>query len=578
MVRQELQNLQDLIKDVIRQRNEAIQACVPNDLKPYKVRKPRNQEEIEKLKAEYGDMLFVRRVKVDEKCSCGEGYTALPSPNCEQCAGTGTIPNGDVKCPHCTKCGVGKKSSVKRLPPPEGDGRWYCWHCGWKDTRAAEFGEVLVEGKPTKAKIERAIKLLHDEAVANGTYVCQYCNGTKRVQVTKICPCTKRAKYSQSCPKCGGSGQFKGFDDRYCLRQPFNMNSIDQLRNYAIARGHKLPRTMGRDGLQQLWQMTGDQVYKIASECKVFDQIAGFGTSLGISAIGDDIVRVHTQFMFTSADGRITSKNPNISAAPPPEKYPEIAAAWHKCIAWKPSDTTTLVRVVFDNIHYWTFGIEARDETWLGALQYGSLEWWLLTTAQIKTEPEKVGEQADEMYSTTQYAMAREILFGFMRERSANSIHQRNRHLFSGVGIIEHLLNLLVRQFPRAVEFKGMIARQAHKQKFLMSKFGYRRDFYNVMRSDRDGNYHGTTDLSHAVSFLPSNHAYCTMALALRGSAPGMHLVNVYDDGFLFEINNGWLPNLNDISNAISKCAAAGILILPNSEIWIPGVSIEVME
>lgn len=562
MVREKIQDLQDLIKNSIRSKNEEIQACVPSDLKPYKIRKPRNAEEIEKLKEEYKSDLFVRRVKVDEKCSCAEGYTAVPVPGCQECQGTGLRLIGTTRCV-CTKC---TKKSLKQL-----DGRWTCVSCGWVDIQP-EFGGKPVSGKVTKPKLLTAMKTIHDEDIATGKYVCPKCQGAREMQATKTCVCTKRMKYDSNCVKCHGTGIFKGFDDRYCIRQPFNLNSYDQLKNYAIARNHRIPYGgLGRDGLQQLARQTGDPVYRLAYEVRLFDQIAGFGTQLGISSLGpDEIVRVHTQFMFTSGDGKITTKNPNINASPNPIKYPEIAAAWRQCVA-SGSTGWKMIRATFEDIHYWTFGLEAQDEVWLSAIRIG-FEDWLLKAGNVRPD--------GATYSLQQIAMAKSAIFGFMRERSATWIHQRNRHLFSSLGMVEHLLGVLIRNFPRSVEFKGLIARQAHKQKFLMSKFGYRRDFYNIIHQDRNLGYSAASDLSNAVSFLPSNHAYSTMALSLRwlDEVRDIELINVYEDGFLFEIaGEYWVDHLKPIEDGLSEMANAGILEHPSGEAFSLRVKVETL-
>ncbi len=160
-------------------------------------------------------------------------------------------------------------------------------------------------------------------------------------------------------------------------------------------------------------------------------------------------------------------------------------------------------------------------------------ENWLFEIAKFKRSVQGTGAIAA-------------IYRAFMRGEPPSTVYARNRHLFTAPDMVAYLIAILEKNFPRCVEYKRMIANQAHKQGFLRSKFGYERQFYSVFRR-RDGGMDQSTDYSNAVSFNARNNAACTLALfAMAVPAHGKIVaptMSIYGpDGFLLEVDNTSTP------------------------------------
>lgn len=543
-----LQDLQDFIKGEIVKANSSIQDLVPPDLKPYKERKPRSDKELESLVAEHGVNLFKQSgIWSEEKCECGEKSIGQPAPGCPDCAGTGTEITGTKACPGCRK---------HTIEPDGSKTNWTCTSCGWVDTRPMEFGR-----KDTK----KSVKLVHDEDLATGKYVCKTCKGAREVANEKPCGCSKRITYDPMCPHCKGSGTVREKVDRWCIRQAFNPNSHDQLKRYAVAKNHNIPKSgLGREGLAQLARQTGDAVYRTVHSIKVLESIAGATTPLtSIASITDaEVIRVHPQFVFT-ADGSIASRSPSLKPPDLNHRYPGLAEAWSRCIAPNPTDTTQLVSVSLGpGTDIELFALEARDE---GLMSIASMStWWLLNTAKIKP----LGNNSVD-WSSTQYAMARQIWKAFLSHLPERTVYERNRNLFDSPEVPGWLLRTLEFHFPRSVEYRTMIANQAHKQGILRSRFGFERQFYNVLRS-RDSGYVAGLDYHDAVSFNWRNHQACSLRL-LGLKAPGdWQLVNVLDDSLVYEVSSGSQADFDwTINTGLTK---------PDGSPWMPRLSCELVK
>lgn len=538
-----LGDLQDFIRDEIVKANGEIQAQVPPDLKPYKELGPRAgaESKIEGLKEEHGENLFqAKGIWSEDKCPCAEKTLGAPAPGCQECHGTGIEIIGLKSCPGC------KKHSL--VPSSSG---WNCEWCKWIDTRPMEFGR-----KDTK----KSVKLVHDEDLATGKYVCPTCKGAREVANEKPCGCTKRVTYDPMCPSCKGAGIIRQKVDRWCIRSPFNPNSPDQLKRYATARGHTPPRSgFGRDGLAQLARQTGDQVYRIAHSIKVLEVISGAAKPLS-EAVGiteSEVIRVHPQFMFTSGDGRVTTRNPDLGLRPPDHKYPGLAERWKAITAAYPTPETMIIEVHFVNAELELFACEARDETIFQIAPQA--DEWLTETAKLR------GRIAP--------AAASVIWQAFMCDRGPKACFERNRHLFSGADSVDYLLKVIEFNFPRSVEYRRMQANTAHKQGYLRSRFGFERQFYNVLRAPPPGssaNYAAGSDYQNAIAFIHRNHLACILRCAADFAPSGWQLVNVLDGVLVYEV----LRTPGETVPGWDRPVVTGVLKRPDGCDWIPRIEV----
>jgi hypothetical protein len=112
-----------------------------------------------------------------------------------------------------------------------------------------------------------------------------------------------------------------------------------------------------------------------------------------------------------------------------------------------------------------------------------------------------------------------------------------NKHAFSSLEQPKAILNLLRRLFPEVFAWQDYIKELAHKQTYLLSRYGYIRRFWDVydfrlLQSYRtakneyekifktsDGKYWSRTDgqqVKEAIAFLPANNAFSKKKEAMR--------------------------------------------------------------
>lgn len=561
MSRAAMGNLQDFVKSEINGANAKVQDLIPPDLKPYTERRPRSEAETEKLRADYGDALFVRQVYSEDKCECGKSTFGEPAAGCGECHGTGNTEGPRTKCKKCAKHSI--------VQPHGTVERWTCEWCEWIDTvTVEELSEYYrIHNKPRPKNMKSFFKMRHDDDIRSERYKCPACKGEGKTDTAKPCVCTKRFVYDVLCEKCHGKGLTKGMVPRFCIRLPFNANSPDQLKKYAQSRNHAVPKSgMGREGLAQLARQTGDPVYSVVHGMKVLEAIGGVMAPLtalnSLLENPDDTERIHSNFMFVDAAGAISARNPDIITKPPAHKYPGLAELWDKCLVTRPTETTRLIHLDFGPIELECFALEALDEGLLSIVP--NAEEWLLEHAKFKKTAQGTGAVAS-------------IFKGFIRATPPDSIFRQNRHLFAAADTVAYLLSTLERQFPRAVEYRRMIANQAHRQGNLRSRFGYERQFFGVIRRGREtGNPEPGADYQNAVSFTARNHAACVLAIAAMTFqrpyvATWFQMITPTEgpfgpNGFLAEVSSDFVPTLDPTETHV--------LTTPNGQPWRPTITI----
>lgn len=555
-----LGHMQDFITDEIKQFTTDMQQQVPIDMRMWRERKPRSPEEAVKLQEEHGVNWVVKDARLEDKCKCAEVTVGAPAPGCSECRGTGEIAGKTVKCSKC-------QSRHSLLKPDSNEPRWTCERCGWKDSLtptelAAHFEKT---GKPKN--IKSFMKMIHDDDLRSGRYVCPQCKGEASVTVAAHCPCTKRMTYKPDCPDCKGKGVMITQGHRYYIAQPFNPNSYEQLKQYAQARNYKIPRAgFGREGVSQLARQTGDPVFRFTHDIKTLESIAGAMAPLTSAAAILDrhgVERIKTHFMFTDAAGMVSSKDPDIMTAPPAHKYPGLAEQWRKCLAVRPTETTRLVRLYFGPLELQMFALEAQDEALL-TIASGDAEDWLLTFAKFKKTVQGTGAIAA-------------VFAAFIRAIPAVTVYQRNRHLFTGPDMPAYLLGMLETTFPRSVAYRDQQAAIAQRQGYLRSKFGFERQFYAVYRRSRfnAGKSESGADYSNAVSFVARNHTACVLSIVASGPSVRDCLVSPTmspfgPDGLLVEVGREVIVEVPEVNTVV--------LVLPDGKPWVPIITVKEFE
>ena len=560
MSRSAIGDMQDEIKKMVTEINARIQTLVPDDLKPYTERKPRNDSEVAKLVDQYGSALFKTEKLKDVPCECGTESLGMPAPACPTCGGSGQTEHAPIKCKKCAKHKLHK--------PDETHERWYCEHCEWSNQMTPEAMEAYIveNGKPKK--LSTFFRMRHDDDIRANRYLCPVCKNEGKQPNLHQCSCTKRFNYDPYCTKCHGKGTYKATVPTYCIRAPFNPNSHDQLKRYAQAHRHNIPKSgLGRDGIAQLARQKGDPLYVAIHDIKMLESVAGvMAPLLSIASVkedGDDIERIHTHFMYTDAAGAISSVDPDIITPPPAHRYPKLAELWSKCLVSNPTPDTHLERIEYGPLELEMFALEAQDGGLLAVVPHAYD--FLLDISKFRRSTHSRGAIAA-------------IYRAFIEGAAAQPVYQRYRHLFQGPDTVAYLLGKLESTFPRCVEYRRMQANQAHKNGFLRSRFGFQREFYAVLRR-REGSSDKLdpgSDYGNAVSFVARNHAACVIAMAIHGLPPEVHLISPIENefgpcGLLVEVPN-------ELTGAWSIPRPAPGLTTPSNEVWAaaPPVSLEI--
>ena len=269
------------------------------------------------------------------------------------------------------------------------------------------------------------------------------------------------------------------------------------------------------------------------------------------------MIRVHPQFMFTSADGRITTRNPDLGLRPPDHKYPGLAEKWKAITAAYPTPETMLVEAHFVNAELELFACEAKDAALMSIAPHH--EDWLTTTANLR------GRIAP--------AAASVVWEAFACDRGPRATYERNRHLFSGAEAVDYLLKVIEYNFPRSVEYRRMQANTAHKQGYLRSRFGFERQFYNVLRPPAPGssaNYQAGSDYQNAIAFLHRNHLACVCRIAADFAPRSWQLVNVLADTLVYEVPRLGGHEVPEWTTPV----VTGVIKTPDGTDWIPRIEV----
>ncbi len=309
-------------------------------------------------------------------------------------------------------------------------------------------------------------------------------------------------------------------------------HKVPQVRN----KQKELKDNTGAKELEKLFKATDDPVYSHLVEIGKLKKL--YGTYYKGWAVRNGFV--HTTFgVANTGTGQLSSVAPNIQNAP---KHSNLAKEFRGCIMAKPG--RMLVEIDKKSFHAQTLAFEAHDKAYarLAALDVHSymtahrlklpdakalLSWsdkdmkaWI---KEKKADPFVYKNEAVPNYPqglTFQQVRdykSKKVILGIGFCQGALSIFEQNPEGYNNKAEVQQFLDLFKVTFPDVAKFQQSITQLAHKQTYLISRWGYIRRFYDTFQWDPKkwnvfngsmGDWGHGDDFEAAVAFLPANDAF----------------------------------------------------------------------
>lgn len=352
---------------------------------------------------------------------------------------------------------------------------------------------------------------------------------------------------------------------RWCRVYDFNPNSSQQLLAYMKAKKHKPPKgkvedeegnakdTTAKKELQRLAHRTGDGFYLKVIEYRELSKMRGTYID-GFKPQADGAV--HTTFTFDTGTGQLTSRNPNIQNFP---KHGRLAKAVRGMVAARDRDI--IVEADFKSYHVLTTGFEAEDAQYMRMARLDMHTY--VAGCILKTWDPNIREESDESLLDRFAWFKKDADRKRVRDKQAKPtdlgvgfgmkyrrLYQENMEYFDGEREAKKFWYGLADLWPKVIckcevgqkciAWQHRIRDLAHRQQFLLSRFGHLRRFYEVYRWDHTRlNWAPGDQAEEAVAFLPANHAFgnireCMKQQRRLGLDERFGLVNTVHDSFVY--------------------------------------------
>lgn len=307
---------------------------------------------------------------------------------------------------------------------------------------------------------------------------------------------------------------------------------VPQVRN----KQKEMKDNTGAKELEKLFKSTGDPVYKHLVEIGKLKKL--YGTYYKGWHVRDGYV--HTTFgLADTGTGQLSSVDPNIQNAP---KHSQLAKEFRGCIMAKPG--RKLVEIDKKAFHAQTLAFEAKDKAYarLAAIDVHSymtahrlklpeakslLSWsdvdmmaWIKTKKKESTiyKSEAVPNYPDGLtFQQVRDYKSKKVILGIGFCQGALSIFEQNPEGYKDKKEVQTFLDLFGSIFDGVKKFQTEITQLAHKQTYLISRWGYIRRFYDVFQwapnkwntfTGSAGDWAHGDDYEAAVAFLPANDAF----------------------------------------------------------------------
>jgi len=299
----------------------------------------------------------------------------------------------------------------------------------------------------------------------------------------------------------------------------------------------ELKDNTGAKELEKLYKETGDLVFRLLVEIGKLKKL--YGTYYkGWNVIDGG---VHTTFgLADTGTGQLSSVDPNVQNAP---KHGDLAKVFRTCV--KARSGKVLIEIDKKSFHAQTLALAARDKAYarLSAIDVHSFmtahrlklkeakdllswsdkdmnDWFSMMKADEKTiyKAEAVPNIPDGLtFQQVRDYKSKRVILGIGFCQGAGSILDQNPESYKDKREVQTFLDLFGDLFPDVRKFQAEITKLAHKQTYLISKWGYIRRFYDVFKWNSKkwnefagsmGDWEHGDEFEAAVAFLPANHAF----------------------------------------------------------------------
>jgi uracil-DNA glycosylase family 4 len=300
----------------------------------------------------------------------------------------------------------------------------------------------------------------------------------------------------------------------------------------------ELKDNTGAKEMEKLAKATGDPVFGMLVEISKLKKFGGtYYTGL------KEQIRngyIHSTFnLADTATGQLSSTEPNVQNFP---KHGDLAKEFRMAICAKPG--RRLIEIDKKSFHAQTLAFEAKDHAYarLSAIDVHSYmtafrlklpeakdlmswsdkdlkEWF----KKMKADPRLYPAEAIPNYPngcTFQQVRdykSKRVILGIGFSQGARSIFEQNPESYKSSKEVEEFLTLFKETFSGVTKFQKEITQLAHKQTYLISRWGYIRRFYDVFKWDSSkwnkftnsmGDWSQGDDFESAVAFFPANDAF----------------------------------------------------------------------
>jgi uracil-DNA glycosylase family 4 len=300
----------------------------------------------------------------------------------------------------------------------------------------------------------------------------------------------------------------------------------------------ELKDNTGAKEMEKLAKATGDPVFGMLVEISKLKKFGGtYYTGL------KEQIRsgyIHSTFnLADTATGQLSSTEPNVQNFP---KHGDLAKEFRMAICAKPGKR--LIEIDKKSFHAQTLAFEAKDHAYarLSAIDVHSymtafrlklpeakdlmswsdkdLKLWI---KEKKNDTRLYPAEAIPNYTSgctfqqVRDYKSKRVILGIGFSQGARSIYEQNPESYKSAKEVQEFLDLFSETFPQVRKYQKEITQLAHKQTYLISRWGYIRRFYDVFKWDSSkwnkftnsmGDWSQGDDFESAVAFFPANDAF----------------------------------------------------------------------
>lgn len=384
------------------------------------------------------------------------------------------------------------------------------------------------------------------------------------IQEEEKCRCSKTKR--AACLECAGTGLIPvgTVEVRWAQLTEFNPNSSHQVKRFMRFMKHPIPKHAKRvdesgeaaettevKELERLWTKTKHPIYPLLIQKRQLSKVEGTYVE-GWAPAKDG--RVHTTFTFRPATWQTSSREPNVQNGLKHGKSPfqrTLAKGFNSMIHAQPGHK--LVNIDAKSFHAQTTACEFGLPDYL---RLAKIDIHSFVTCHYLRLPERIGlyERSDEEMKAIFKRLKKDETFKFTRDYKAKrtilgiqfamfyrKLYQLNPEDFENENEAKALWELImIHLFPGLKTGQDKQRALAAEQKYLDSRYGARRWFYDVLRWDRKRQKMvGGDQAEAAVAFCPAANAFGYMRDVIlrideQGWAARYQLINSIHDSLVF--------------------------------------------